>query len=72
MPDLKLGKLPDCAPVKLTISLSPKTNARLEEYCRVYAEAYGSAEPIATLIPPMLEAFLNSDRVFARRHKQAD
>ena len=66
MSDLKLPRLPDRTPVKLTISILPDLHARLEAYCRAYAETYGSAEPMGELIPAMLTAFLDSDRAFVR------
>ena len=69
MPDLKLARLPDRTPIKLTISILPELHARLEKYCRAYAEAYGTPEPMAEIIPPILSAFLDSDRDFARRQK---
>lgn len=67
MGDLKLPKLPDRTPVKLTISIMPDLNQRLLEYSAVYAETYGKDEPVAELIPAMLAAFLESDRAFMRR-----
>lgn len=66
MSELKLAKLPDRTPVKLTIAVLPDLHARLEAYGRAYADIYGSAEPIAELIPAMLAAFLESDRAFAK------
>ena len=66
MPDLKLAKLPDRTPVKMTIAVLPDLHARLDAYGRAYAQSYGSAEPIAELIPAMLNAFLDSDREFAK------
>ena len=62
-----LAKLPDRTPVKLTISMMPDLHQRLLEYSAAYAEAYLVNEPLAELIPPMLEAFLASDRAFSRR-----
>ncbi|WP_343616921.1 DUF2274 domain-containing protein [Novosphingobium sp.] len=67
MVDLKLGKLPERVPVKLTISVHPDLNGRLLDYAAAYAEAYGQQEPLTELIPAMLSAFLESDRSFARR-----
>lgn len=67
MGDLKLAKLPDRVPVKLTISVMPDLNRRLQEYSAVYAETYGQEEPVAELIPAMLAAFLDGDRGFTRR-----
>lgn len=67
---LKLPKLPDRTPVKLTISILPELHKRLTEYAAVYAEHYGSEEPVAELIPAMLAAFLDSDRDFVRNRKK--
>jgi hypothetical protein len=72
MAELKLGKLPDRTPVKLTISISPDLNRALGEYARAYEEAYGDAEPPAELVPAMLETFLANDRAFARMRKRSN
>ena len=71
MAELKLGKLPDRTPVKLTIAVSPELNRALGDYARAYELAYGLAEPPAELVPAMLERFLASDRAFARMRKEA-
>lgn len=63
---LKLPKLPDRVPVKVTISVSPELNQALADYATLYAETYGQQEPIAELIPAMLATFLDSDRTFSR------
>lgn len=66
---LKLSKLPDRVPVKLTIAIAPDLNQALAEYAALYAETYGQQEPVADLIPAMLSSFLDSDRAFAKaRH----
>lgn len=67
MGDLKLSKLPDRTPVKLTISVAPEVYGRLLEYAAAYSEAYQVEEPLAELIPAMLASFLDSDRAFNRR-----
>lgn len=69
MPELKLPKLPDRAPVKMSISLQPELNRRLQAYAECYRDIYGEAESVAGLIPYMLEAFIDSDRAFAKRPK---
>jgi hypothetical protein len=69
--DLKLAKLPDRTPVKLTISVAPELAAALADYAAMYEQAYGRGEPIAELVPAMLTAFLESDRAFARARKGA-
>lgn len=66
MPELKLQKLPDRTPVKLTISVSPDLNQALSDYAAVYRETYGQSETVADLVPYMLQAFLDGDRGFAK------
>lgn len=63
---LKLPKLPDRTPVKLTVTLNPDQHQRLLSYAALYRETYGAAELVADLIPYMLDAFLNSDRTYAK------
>jgi hypothetical protein len=66
MTELKLPKLPDRAPVRITISILPDLNQALIEYAEVYRAAYDQAETVADLIPAMLKSFLESDRGFAK------
>ena len=66
MTDLKLAKIPDRTPVKLTIALPPDLNQALADYTELYREAYGQSETVADLIPYMLRAFLDSDRGFLK------
>ena len=66
MDNLRLARLPDRTPVKLTIAISPALNQSLADYAALYAETYGSDEPPAELVPAMLAAFLDSDKVFLR------
>ena len=66
MADLKLGKLPDRTPVKLSVTITPDLLAALQTYAAIYAEAYGVEEPVAELVPAMLASFLESDRNFVR------
>jgi hypothetical protein len=67
MTELKLGKLPDRTPVKLTISVLPELHLALADYAALYAETYGQKETIADLIPAMLSGFLESDRAFQKK-----
>ena len=46
MGGIKLGKLPDRTPVKLTINVSPDLKRAIDDYAACYADAYGSEEPI--------------------------
>ena len=69
MPALKLGKLPERTPVRLTVAIPPELHRLLSEYAAIYREAYGQEETLADLIPFMLQAFLESDRDFARARR---
>jgi len=70
MTNLKLAKLPDRTPAKITITVSADLNQALCDYQKLYAAIYGASEKIADLIPFMLEAFLDSDRAFAKARKE--
>lgn len=69
MSSLKLAKLPDRTPVKVVISLSPELYRTLEKYAERYRATYGEAEKIIDLIPFIVEAFLASDKGFAKACK---
>ena len=66
MAELKLGKLPDRTPIKITISVAPDLHKALEDYASIYNERYGQSEPVTELVPHMLAAFLAGDRGFAK------
>jgi hypothetical protein len=70
MADLKLAKLPDRTPVKITIHIPPDLRQALGDYAEMYAESYGATESIHELIPAMLASFLESDRAFILRRKK--
>ena len=69
MPDLKLAKLPDRSPVRITITLSPELGKDLAAYASMYRAAYGTAEAVEELVPYMVRAFLDSDRSFVKARK---
>lgn len=69
MASLKLAKLPVRTPLRLTINVMPDLHRALERYTECYRETYGDAEKITELIPFMLEAFLASDKEFAKTCK---
>lgn len=71
MPELKLAKLPDRTPVRITITVSPELNQALRQYAGIYRATYGEAESVADLIPFMLGVFLDGDKGFAKARKQA-
>ena len=58
MTELRLPKLPDRTPVKLSITVSPELHRSLGDYAAAYEQAYGQAEPVTELIPAMLASFL--------------
>jgi hypothetical protein len=66
MSELKLARLPDRTPVKLTITVGAELHQALKEYGDLYQATYGVAEQVIDLIPFMLEAFLQSDKGFTR------
>jgi hypothetical protein len=69
MSDLKLAKLPDRVPVKMTFTAQPDLAQTLREYAAIYRTVYGEAESVEELIPFMLASFLESDRGFAKARK---
>lgn len=70
MTELKLARLPDRTPVKVSISVLPGLHRTLEDYARVYQQVHGSAVSIAELVPAMLSAFIDSDRAFAKARQE--
>ena len=69
MPEIKLAKLPDRTPIKLTITVGAELHQALKEYADLYQAAYGVAEQVSDLIPFILDAFLQSDKRFNRAAK---
>lgn len=68
-PALRIGKLPDLTPIKMTIQVDPETHRMLADYARIYAQNYGEEVVPATLVPSMLASFLASDNGFKRARK---
>ena len=66
---LRLDKLPDRTPVRVTVSIDPDLAAALADYAALYHQTYGEEEKPETLIPAMLESFLGSDAGFRRARK---
>jgi hypothetical protein len=69
MASLRLGKLPDRTPVKITIAVAPDLHQALTDYAELYRETYGQQEPVQDLIPAMLASFLDGDKSFVRRRR---
>ncbi|WP_393960374.1 DUF2274 domain-containing protein [Priestia megaterium] len=70
MADLKLSRLPDRTPVKMTITISPDLAADLALYADLYQRTYAREEPITELVPAMIRSFLDADRAFVRARRE--
>lgn len=70
MPELKLAKLPRRTPVKIVVVVNPDLARALDDYAAIYRAEYGDAESVASLIPFMLGAFLESDKGFAKARRE--
>lgn len=70
MADLRLPKLPDRTPIKITMTVSPDLAADLALYAELYWQRYEREEPVTVLAPAMLAAFLESDRHFQRARRE--
>jgi hypothetical protein len=68
---MKLSKLPDRNPVRITFSAMPELNTALMRYAEFYKSTYGEAAAVPDLVPSMLEALMESDREFAKFRKEA-
>jgi hypothetical protein len=69
MAELRIAKLPDRNPVKLTLAVMPDLHDALQNYAKLYAETYGQADAMVDLIPAMLASFLEGDREFQKARK---
>jgi hypothetical protein len=72
MVKLKLGALEDDKPVKVTVELPAAVHRELLAYAEVLAQETGKpvSDPVK-LIPPMIERFMATDRVFARMRRDS-
>lgn len=68
---LKLTRIPDDKPVKLTVELPAEVHRDLVAYAEVMAKENGQQTPEPTrLIAPMLQRFMATDRAFLRLKKE--
>ncbi|QFT34083.1 hypothetical protein FIV00_26545 [Labrenzia sp. THAF82] len=68
---LKLTRIPDDKPVKLTVELPADIHQDLVVYAEVMAKENGQQTPEpARLIAPMLQRFMLTDRAFLRLKKE--
>lgn len=68
MTNLKLGRLDEERPVKITVELPAAVHRDLVRYGEVLARETGEHAPIepARLVAPMLARFMATDRGFAK------
>ena len=66
---LRLDRLPDRTPVRLSLSVDPELASALSDYAEIYRQTYGAEEKPETLIPAMIESFLASDAGFKRARR---
>ncbi len=72
MTKLKLSKIDDDRPVKLTVELTAAVHRDLIAYAEVLGRTAGqSAIEPAKLIGPMLARFMATDRAFAKARHEA-
>lgn len=66
MTAIRLPRLPERTPVKLTLSIPPELHQQLLQYASFYAEIYGTEEALADLVPAMVASFIDADKAFAK------
>lgn len=66
MPDLRLGKLSNHAPTKLTLNLWSELDEHLSLYAELYSAQNGMKASAADIAPQMLAEYLESDREFVK------
>ena len=68
MTNLKLGRLDEDRPVKVTVELPAAVHRDLVRYGEVLARETGEQAPVepARLVAPMLARFMATDRGFAK------
>jgi hypothetical protein len=68
MTKLKLGRIPDERPVKLTIEVPAPLHRKLIAYGEALARDLGESDPIAPakVAPPMIAGYIESDKEFAK------
>ena len=69
-PTLRISKLPDLTPVKLTVSLEPEVHQMLEDYAQIYYDSYSEKVKPAALVPSMITGFLSTDGGFKKARRE--
>ena len=68
---LRLGPLPRSESVRPTVAHPARVKADLDRYAELYGAAYCEAVDGAALVPHMLAAFMERNRVFRRARQSA-
>ena len=66
MPELRLGKLPNRTPVKMTITVMPDYDEALRDYAAIHSAQHGVESTPADIASGMVEQFILNDREFAK------
>jgi hypothetical protein len=61
---LKIGPLPNPDKVKVLVQISVELKEKLDQYAQLHSQLGGRSVDAATLIPYMLQAFIDRDRGF--------
>lgn len=69
--ELKLSKLPNRTPMKVTSTFPPEVHSALMDYAQLYEQNYGEKEKIENLVPFMVAAFLEADSGFKKSTQAA-
>ena len=66
---LRLGPLPKTDVFKMTVAIPVELKTELDAYTQAYCEAWGTQADLASLIPFMLQSFVDRDRAFQRMRR---
>jgi hypothetical protein len=61
---LKIGPLPNPEKVRILVQVSVELKASLDQYAQVHSQLGGRSVDAVTLIPHMLQSFIDRDRGF--------
>jgi hypothetical protein len=66
MTTLKIRKIPDRIPVKISLNLPPEVYRDLIKYAEIYKQEHGSVETPQLLASQMIAIFMQNDSGFKR------
>ena len=67
--NIKLGRLSGATKVKVTVAMSRELKERIDSYAKLHSTTWGEDVDAATVIPAILEHFINSDRQFRKSER---